>query len=582
MLNVDNSGCSNSDGDSAFGFEDDSDNHVLRLLGTLYLYLVSPDPFLLINMENSTIDKLQRSYLHHILDAYSFSIDLNKLSSYSAVSDNIDMDSITSMLGSTIYGVSYDDIEQVLKIDLLCWSPSYMVYVLEEGEYGFQWLLTMDANVSFVGLESIDILTVSNGRIFQKFRVSLKIIDCDAEAGGVSLDNLYLLWMTSAPRSDSDDDVQDWMDTIGATSPNDTITLFFDVLDFEYYESCESFSFVLEFDENITFYEDNSYSGDALITSSNPLFVSNSGTDQRLYVEINLVSSIAGDLTESNIIDLTILDVWFCVYNNNDTNLTDSCFEGGSASASSSVEIWYLYSTTSGTTDDGYMTNSDIISDSSDNLIEQFSFIIPIISNTDANRFGVQIGIELSIVDSSASTPTTTTVRRVRARTLLDEDEEGESRYNYVDQSYRSNSMTLTDDGDDNGGGSDNNNNNNPFGNNASFYYIIFACCGLLIAALCVIVYLMVERKRKSNEVVTKHMQSIEIGVTGVDADIPIGAPRTHENPDGAANGGADGTVDGTADVAANGGVDDLDELGDIDTDGDGDIIVTKQESIPF
>ena len=101
--------------------------------------------------------------------------------------------------------------------------------------------------------------------------------------------------------------------------------------------------------------------------------------------------------------------------------LTDSCFD---ASASNSVENWYVYSTTSGTTNERYTTNNDIVSDSSDNLIEQFSFIISTISTTNANRFSAQIiSIKLSIISSP-------TVGRVCAPTLTDETE-----------CYRSNSI---------------------------------------------------------------------------------------------------------------------------------------------
>ena len=103
---------------------------------------------------------------------------------------------------------------------------------------------------------------------------------------------------------------------------------------------------------------------------------------------------------------MSILDVWFCVCENNDTNLTGSCFD---SSGSSSVDIWYLYSATTDSTDIGYMSRSDIINDT-DNVIEQFSFIIPSITNTNVNRFGVQINVELALISGLR--------RRMRARVL--------------------------------------------------------------------------------------------------------------------------------------------------------------------
>ena len=67
----------------------------------------------------------------------------------------------------------------------------------------------------------------------------------------------------------------------------------------------------------------------------------------------------------------------------------------------SGVEIWYLYASTGGVVDGGYITGSDIVNDTSNNLLEQCTFILPIISNANANRFGVQISVELLIVDDN-------------------------------------------------------------------------------------------------------------------------------------------------------------------------------------
>ena len=100
LLNNDNSGCSKSNGDSAFSFQDDTDS--LRLLGILYLYMVSPDPLLLANMDTSTIDELQTNYLHHGVVNFPISIDFNKVSSCTAVSDDVGVDQLT-MLGTHLY-----------------------------------------------------------------------------------------------------------------------------------------------------------------------------------------------------------------------------------------------------------------------------------------------------------------------------------------------------------------------------------------------------------------------------------------------------------------------------------------------
>ena len=104
------------------------------------------------------------------------------------------------------------------------------------------------------------------------------------------------------------------------------------------------------------------------------------------------------------------------------------------------VELWYLYSRTSViNTDDGYMTDHDIVNDTSNNLHERFSFNIPIISNTDTNRFGVEISVELSIINGDS------TIARRRRRMLRTEA----STYRYitswskhmVDENYDSDSQ---------------------------------------------------------------------------------------------------------------------------------------------
>ena len=452
-----------------------------------------------------------------------------------------------SMLGNTIYSTSYNEETRVLIVDILSWCPSFMLYVLQNDEYGFQWIYPMASgtNVSFIGMEAVygdECLSIVYSRCFQLFSVSIQINECNEDTG-VSLDNSYLMWVTSLPANDSSDsDISRWKETIGASKneTNETIVLFFDLLHFNYFESCESFSMEFTFDHNITFYEEDDFSRASLITSNNPLFVENSGTDQRLYVAIDVESSAIMELINSIIIDMSILDIWFCVYDTNNSNITGSCFDSGSSSAGG-VELWYLYSSTSSATDNGYMTSDDIIIDSSDNLIEQFSFIIPTITNKDADRFGVQIGVELTIEDFANSTIRRRRRRRTRRRELLTDI----STYNRIDQTYESGSMTFTD--TDNGNGKT---GNDPlFGEDAVLYYIIFAVCILLAAAVCVIIYLTCEKKKASIGV-KKHVQSIQIGAPKVHKksgaiEIPPVSPTVKSQPD---NG----------------------------------VIVTKQQSIPF
>ena len=142
-------------------------------------------------------------------------------------------------------------------------------------------------------------MVISYGRCFQKFTVQFQINECDENTGGVSFDNEYLMWLTSLPKNQSSNsDISDWLHTIGATFPNETIPIFFDLLNFEYIQSCESFSVSFDFNSNITFYDDDSFNAWSLISSHNPLFVTNS-YDQRLYVEIKLEG--ADELTQAGI-----------------------------------------------------------------------------------------------------------------------------------------------------------------------------------------------------------------------------------------------------------------------------------------
>ena len=188
-----------------------------------------------------------------------------------------------------------------------------------------------------------------------------------------------------------------------------------------------------------------------------------------------------------NIFDVTILDVWFCVYNVNDTNITSSCFDD----TSSNVEVWYLYSTTSGTTDDGYMSNNDILN--SNGTIKQFSFIIPTIVNTNANRFGVQVAIELGVsgVDRRRR-------RSSRRRVILQSTDDSGSGsggvQNVIEQEYGSNKVTISDGTD--GGNDSQSGISNLFGKNTILYYVIFALGAVLVAALIVICYLRNQQRK--------------------------------------------------------------------------------------
>ena len=474
-----------------------------------------------------------------------------------------------SMLGNTIYSLSYNEETQTLSLFILCWSPSYMRFVLENDDYGFQWVYPMPSgtNVSFIGMEAVygeECLSIVYSRCFQLFSVSIRINQCNEDTG-VSLDNNYLMWLTSMPANDSSDsDIIRWKETIGASKndTNETIVLFFDLLSFNYFESCESFSMEFTFNHNITFYEDDDFSRTSLITSNNPLFVQNTGTDQRLYVEIDLESSITSDLQEALVIDMSILDVWFCVYDTNDSNITGSCFDSSSASG---VELWYLYSNTSSATDDGYMTRDDIISDSNDNLIEQFSFIIPVITNKNANRFGVQIAVELTIEDiDSTTSPTTTTIRRRRRELLA---EASTYRYNRMTQTFESGSVTLADTDDDSGG---KNGNDQLFGEDALLYYIMFAVCILLVAAVCVIIYLT-RAKKKASFAVKQHAQTMQTKAT---QSVPQASPLspTVQNPRLESPVVKLNLATTTVELPKT----------ETDTSTNNGVIITKQESIPF
>ena len=522
MLNINNDGCIKSDGVSnVFTFVDDTENGIISLESVLYMYLVSPDPAILKEYYDDsssasssqiyTIDYMQRSYLYHAIISYPISINFNTVSSYSVVSNDINID---IFFGNTIYGTNYDENKQILSIDILTFCPEFMIFILEDGYYNFQGIFPMfsGTNVSFIDLSPVyygdelefTCLTISNGRCFQKFRVQFLVHECNADLGGVKFDNHYLMWLTSLPRNtSSNSDVSNWLETIDVTSINETKIIFFDLLEFDYTESCESFNFDFNFNSNITFFHDNSYSTSSLITLNNPLFVFNSG-NQRLYVEIELESRGTNDLLNANIIDMSILDVWFCVYDSNDTNLTGSCFDSSSTSSGSSVGIWYLYSATTTAVDKGYMSDDDIINDTNNNIIEQFSFIIPVITNTNVNRFGVQINVELSLISGSGRR-----VRRRRSnvRMLLDGDSYS---YNYDTLGQTFNRGTITVD-DESRIGNSNNRNENIFGKADIMYYMIFALGVLLIIAFCVIGYLYNKQKNSVNTA-QQHAQSIEMG----------------------------------------------------------------------
>ena len=519
MLNVNDDGCSNKNGESVFTFIDDNENGAYKLQGIFYMYFVSPDPLLFNNYETRTIDEMQSNYLHHALVTYPISLHFAKMSSYEAVIDDIVI--LGSMVGNTVYGTSFDDLTGILNIDLLTWCPKFMIYTLEPGFHGFEWLSRMPngTNATFVEIEAIygnSCLTISFGRCFQKFRINIEIFNCDSESG-FSLNNEYILWTTSQPANmSSNSDITNWMDLIGVSSLNGTKkSLFFDVFCFDYFESCETFSFNFDFNHNITFYDDDTYSRESLISSNNPLFVSNSGIDEILYVEIEVGSLILTDLTDSNIVDMSILDIWFCVYNSNNSNYNySSCFEN--TNGDHDHEIWYLYSTTSSTTDDGYMTSDDIVDDLDNNLLEQFSFVIPMINNANSDTFGVQISVQLSVVQlDSTPTTTATTVRR-----LLNGDDMHDPAYNHLSQTYNTGSLRV--------GISDNDDENNNGGNlfdskNGWLYYIIMAIMSLFVIACSVIVCLLMKsnkNKHESIDEINQFAHSMEIQTKKVNDQI--------------------------------------------------------------
>ena len=78
MLNINDNGCYDSNGDSSFQLVDDTQNDILSLQGTLYLYMVSPDPVLLADMDTKSFDELQTSFLHHAIVSLGVSLDFNK------------------------------------------------------------------------------------------------------------------------------------------------------------------------------------------------------------------------------------------------------------------------------------------------------------------------------------------------------------------------------------------------------------------------------------------------------------------------------------------------------------------------
>lgn len=412
ILNIDGNGCVNSDGNTSFTFVYDENNDEYRLEGAIYLYLVS-------NYQSLSYDQVQENYLFHGIENHPISIVFNSMHTFSDVSHNA-IDELSfrlSLFGNTLTGTSYDEDTKVLSMHIRTYCPDYMVFNTDT--IGFTWIFSMDANVTLLSIVPTlsndgECFTSSLGRCWQQYIAEIRINDCNEDTG-VSLDNSYMLWLDSAPANDSNaDDISRWMTLTGANGLNDSAVIFFDLLEFNYFESCEEFVYTVDIDSSITSYEDDSYndsSSSSLISMNNPLFVTNSG-DQRLYVQIELAD--IDELVE--LLDMEILDIWFCVfkYPNTTTSMNDEvCFDV----ALSSLETWFLYSQTSSSTDDGYMTQDDIVTDDT-NFIEQFSFIIPIVTNTDADTIAIQINTELTLNDNITFIDSSTR-RRSRTRRVL-------------------------------------------------------------------------------------------------------------------------------------------------------------------
>ena len=484
MLNTGNAGCVNSDGNNSFTFVYDTDEDEYRLEGVLYLYLVSPDPVKIAKYESLSYDEISETSLFHSILTYPIEISFNRVATYSDVLSGSEIDTLSfrlSLLGNTIYGTSYDEDTAILTIGIRTWCPEYMVFKSEFG--GFQWLYPMSANVTLISMEHVlsadgECFVTILGRCFQQYNVKMRINQCE-QSSGASLDNSYLQWLSSMPANASNaDDVEDWMTATGASGLNDSAIVYFDLLEFEYFESCEEFVYNVDIGSSIQFYQDNLFDNTSLISMNNPLFVFNSGTDQRLYVEIE-INSLDGLV---DILDMRILDVWFCSFIYNDTGISDEiCFD----TSLNSLETWYLYSTTTSMTDQGYMTSDDIIADDS-NLVEQFSFIIPIITNTDANAFGMQINTELTLNDTSSDRRRRRRRMKQNMRMLLQVD----GNPNTMRQSSGVASMSVVESsGNDDAG-------NNSGGDEINIFYIIIGVgCLVVIVLVGVIVYLITKQK---------------------------------------------------------------------------------------